>query len=449
MTGDLEKYLEMFEDPDDSMEIIAEDPVHKDTHNEYYDNIVATYFGDVRKYPLLTFMEEQAIGHAIVCLRVKMRRILIISPALVPVLHRVSDTLAENFSFSCYFGDLNVRDRRSLTEQIQSLPVCIENMTASLKSLQKKCRKTRAAWSRRAIRMELIKLFHTLVAKIEPLGFSSEFYDALENELSEQVAHGKNEKSVISSWGAFQHTQKKYLERCGEMVRGNLRLVIHVANRYRSSGVPFLDLIQGGNIGLMRAVEKFEPFRRLKFVTYAHWWVRQAITRCIAEQFRTIRLPNHVLEKKYKLLSVVRKMLIEGTALSVSAIARRLGWKTEDVEKLLYDTQHLVYLDQPITTDGRTVADLIEVPQNVADEVDFENMADLLNNALDMLTEREAYILRLRFGIDTDHAHSLREVGDMLGLSRERIRQLQNQALGKLRQPHRSSILKTYYDEYV
>jgi RNA polymerase sigma factor (sigma-70 family) len=231
------------------------------------------------------------------------------------------------------------------------------------------------------------------------------------------------------------------------MIRANLRLVIHVANRYRGRGVPFLDLIQEGNIGLMRALEKFEYHRGLKFVTYAHWWVRQAISRAITEQYRTVRLPNHVVERKNKLRAVVDRLWgLHGRPPSVAEISAALEWTPQEVEDLQLAIQPMIRLHQPIADDGSLLTDILEDAQAAKPDelLAEEQLQRRLADCLDSLTEREAFILRRRYGLDCEHPHTLQEIADILGLSRERVRQLERQAFEKLRQPHRSAQLAEF-----
>jgi len=228
------------------------------------------------------------------------------------------------------------------------------------------------------------------------------------------------------------------------MMQANLRLVIHIALRYRHRGLPLLDLIQEGNLGLMRAVDKFEPRRGLKFVTYAHWWIRQAISRALNEQHRTIRLPSHVIERQSKLRATVARLWkSHGHAPSPQALSAATGWTPQVVEELLSAAQPMVQLQQPITDDGDALQDVLEdtrAPQ--PDElVAEEQLRRGVGACLDHLTEREALILRLRYGLDMHEPHSLQEIGDVLSISRERVRQLEKQAFGKLRRLQQSAVL--------
>jgi RNA polymerase sigma factor (sigma-70 family) len=232
----------------------------------------------------------------------------------------------------------------------------------------------------------------------------------------------------------------------GNVHSGNL-MVIHVANRYRNRGVPFLDLIQEGNMGLMRALDKFEPERGLKFVTYAHWWIRQAVSRAISEQYRTVRLPCHVVERKGKLYAADEKLWDQlGRAPSVAELSVALGWTVTEVEDLLTAIQPISRLEHSVSDEGYELVDLL------ADEDELEPEAMVadqqlnyhLSACLKALPEREAFIIRMRYGLESDRSHTLQEIADILDLSRERVRQLEKVAFERLRQPEWSQILSEF-----
>jgi RNA polymerase primary sigma factor len=227
-------------------------------------------------------------------------------------------------------------------------------------------------------------------------------------------------------------------------MQANLRLVIHIALRYRHRGVPFLDLIQEGNLGLMRAVDKFEPRRGWRFVTYAHWWIRQAMSRAIDEQHRTIRLPSHVVERQHKLLAAATRLEArDGRAPSPEDLSVTLGWTPQEVADLLRVTQPLVHFQQPLRDEGTALQDVLEDTQTPPPEEHLatEQVRRGVRACLGHLPEREAFILRLRYGLDACEPQSLQEIGDVLGLSRERVRQLEQQAFAKLRQLPQSAAL--------
>jgi RNA polymerase primary sigma factor len=231
------------------------------------------------------------------------------------------------------------------------------------------------------------------------------------------------------------------------MIRANLRLVIHIANRYRGRGVAFLDLIQEGNIGLMRALEKFEPQRGLKFVTYAHWWVRQAVSRAVTEQHRTVRLPNHVVDRKNKLRTVTDQLWgLYARPPSVQELSSAMGWSPDEVKALQTAVQPIIRLQHPVADENGVLADLLEDEQALQPEqlLVEEQLHRCLADCLASLTAREAFIVRLRYGLEVEHPHTLQEIAVLLGLSRERVRQLERQAFEKLRQPHRSARLADF-----
>jgi len=268
---------------------------------------------------------------------------------------------------------------------------------------------------------------------------------ALEEECILAIADIKDINRRMSIGEAKARRAKK------EMVEANLRLVISIAKKYTNRGLQFLDLIQEGNIGLMKAVDKFEYRRGYKFSTYATWWIRQAITRSIADQARTIRIPVHMIETINKLVRTGRQMLQEmGREPTPEELGERMEMPEDKIRKVLKIAKEPISMETPIGDDEDShLGDFIEDSsmQSPIDVATVESLKEATREVLSGLTAREAKVLRMRFGIDMNTDHTLEEVGKQFDVTRERIRQIEAKALRKLRHPTRSEHLRSFLDE--
>ncbi|MFU3274971.1 RNA polymerase sigma factor RpoD [Pseudomonas aeruginosa] len=268
---------------------------------------------------------------------------------------------------------------------------------------------------------------------------------ALESEVELTVAEIKEINRAMSIGEAKARRAKK------EMVEANLRLVISIAKKYTNRGLQFLDLIQEGNIGLMKAVDKFEYRRGYKFSTYATWWIRQAITRSIADQARTIRIPVHMIETINKLNRISRQMLQEmGREPTPEELGERMDMPEDKIRKVLKIAKEPISMETPIGDDEDShLGDFIEdsTMQSPIEMATSESLKESTSEVLAGLTAREAKVLRMRFGIDMNTDHTLEEVGKQFDVTRERIRQIEAKALRKLRHPSRSEHLRSFLDE--
>jgi RNA polymerase primary sigma factor len=305
--------------------------------------------------------------------------------------------------------------------------------------------------ARRAGTSDLVRIYLREIGRVPLLTAEDEV------ELAKSIEAGLYSEEKLNSGFTFATGDRADLEwLAADGVRGkqrlieaNLRLVVSIAKRYIGRGLVFLDLIQEGNLGLIRAVEKFDYTRGYKFSTYATWWIRQAITRAIADQARTIRVPVHMVETINKLARVQRQLHQElGREPTVDELAAELGLGPDRVAEIQRIAQEPVSLQSPIGEEESDLGDFIEDADAVVpiEAAAFIMLQDQLDKVLCELSEREQRIIQLRFGLSDGHPRTLEEVGREFGVTRERIRQIESKTLAKLRHPSRALLLREYLD---
>jgi RNA polymerase primary sigma factor len=440
-----------WEEPDTEGVSVEEDPTSErgfSAADPETDNAIAHYFGAVRHFALLSFAEEQALGRRIIRWQRRVRWALYTAPTALPTLRRLwhhveHQEIPVHEVVQPRVG--TTPDPTAQRAQFQQAIVHLQDITAHLSRLEAHHERPLCAVPEgRVLRHARFRLWRAWLTVCETLGLQPHVHEALSEALESAWRAQPEDPALHAASRAWTRAQAELDQAKAQMMQANLRLVIHIALRYRHRGLPLLDLIQEGNLGLMRAVDKFEPRRGLKFVTYAHWWIRQAISRALSEQHRTVRLPSHVIERQSKLRAAATKLWQSyGHAPSPQELSAALGWTPEAVEELLLTVQPIAQLQQPITDDGTALQDILEDTQTPQPDVlvAAEQVHRGVRACLGHLTEREALIVRLRYGLDAYEPHSLQDIGDVFGISRERVRQLEKQAFAKLRQVPQSAEL--------
>ena len=291
--------------------------------------------------------------------------------------------------------------------------------------------------------IELVSMYDAI--QRSSIRVSGEKLHSIESEIGMTIAEFRKEYSAIKS------NEKAYNQFKNRMIESNLRLVISIAKKYRNRGLQFLDLIQEGNLGVMKAITKFRHEKGFRFSTYATWWIRQSINRALSEQAKTIRIPTHMVDRANKISKFSKNFLLEtGRNPSLEEIAKHMELSVEKVIKATSMAHETVSLDSPIgDEDNSHISDLIEDKNSVSpinQSID-RSLKDVINEVLVGLTPKEEYIIRGRFGLGTNMDHTLEELGQSLNVTRERVRQIEAKALSKLRRPGRAQKLKEFLNE--
>ena len=335
------------------------------------------------------------------------------APAALRIRRRKAVTLVE---------ELSIR-----TQKVQPLMKKLEQMSAQMDELEQK----------------IVALEGNRACKEERANLEKELHDYMMLTLEEPASLRKRVEIVRKRFTEYEQAKR-------DLSGGNLRLVVSIAKKYRNRGLSFLDLIQEGNTGLMRAVDKYEYRRGYKFSTYATWWIRQAITRAIADQARTIRIPVHMIETMSKLRNVSKKLLQEmGREPTIEETARAANISVEETRRVLKISRHPISLDRPVgESEDSYFGDFIEddTAESPVQAATQEMLKDKIDQVLKTLTYREREIIKLRYGLGDGYTYTLEEVGRIFKVTRERVRQIEAKAVRKLQHPVRSRQLEGFLD---
>jgi RNA polymerase primary sigma factor len=397
-------------------------------------DLVDTYLKSVGRYPMLKIEEEQELVRMLEGGKAALKEIALSSPLAVPRILALGQNIKQghvkaqdvlrypgewNDRFEDEFMRLYARFKRQLSRgDMDRVNATIREMSLSFREVEK------------------------IIKRIQHLGKQLE-----RGHFAEAQKLGFDETTLKDVVKRIEKEEEKVKFAKDELIKANLRLVVSIAKKYVNRGLTLLDLIQEGNIGLMKAADRYESGKGTKFSTYSTWWIRQRITRAILDQARTIRLPVHLIEESTRISRIYAKFMREkGREPTAEEVAQIMGLSVVRVNEILRAIQEPVSLETPILSEEKELKDVIIDEKAASPFKTLENSeaANRIEQVLSSLTEREEKIIRMRFGIGVSSEHTLEEVGKYFNLTRERIRQIEIKALKKLRHPARSKLLKEY-----
>jgi len=474
---------------DDDADLGADDLVIAEESESWSDDPVRMYLTQMGEIPLLTRMQEIALAKEIELTRRRFRRKLLecdyVIRHAVKILKRVhTGELPFDRTVQVSVTDRLEKDQITgrLPHNLQTLDTLLRRNKRDYRialSKSHKANERRDAWRRLGRRRHraviLVEELGLRTQRIETMIKTLEDFSRRVDQLRHQIRSLPKNKSVAAQRAELLKEYRGILKACQEtptslrnriailktvyskyqrakrgLSEGNLRLVVSIAKKYRNRGLSFLDLIQEGNAGLMRAVDKFEYRRGFKFCTYATWWIRQAITRAVADQSRTIRIPVHMVETMSKVRNVARKLLQElGREPTIEETAKSAGTPIEETRRVLAMSRYPISLDRPVgNSEDSHFGDLL--PDGTAESPAIgaaqEMLRGRIHKVLKSLSYREREIIKLRYGLGDGYSYTLEEVGHIFKVTRERIRQIEAKAVRKLQQPGRSQELSGFLD---
>jgi RNA polymerase primary sigma factor len=481
--GEVDTELGELKSDEDLLSGIEED------NETWSDDPVRMYLTQMGEIPLLTRQEEIRLARRIEVTRRRFRAKLLECDYVIQMAFKTLKRVSEGELPFDRTVQVSVTDRLEKEQILGRIPHNLTTLEVLLKrnrhdyrialSTEYTRRRRREAWSRLSRRrrrsVRLIEELGLRTQKIEQYIPILEDFSKQVNELREKIVATKRDRkppaereawiqeyrgilratqetptSLVNRVNQLKRVYSEYQQAKRELSEGNLRLVVSIAKKYRNRGLSFLDLIQEGNAGLMRAVDKFEYRRGFKFCTYATWWIRQAITRAVADQSRTIRIPVHMVETMSRVRNVSRQLLQEkGREPTLEEVARRADTTIEEARRVLAMSRYPISLDRPVgNSEDSHFGDLLpdSAAESPATGASQEMLRGRINKVLKTLSYREREIIKLRYGLGDGYSYTLEEVGHIFKVTRERIRQIEAKAVRKLQQPSRSQELVGFLD---